>query len=121
MQDIMPQLAASAQLIQSYGPLGFRIGNAAYDGHVLVLPTVTCGWNGELTIEALAPLLATDLTPEILLIGTGARHEMLPPELCAALKSRGLAVDSMDTGAASRTFNVLLGESRRVAAALRLP
>lgn len=121
MQDIMPQLAANAQLIQSYGVGGFRIGNAMYESHVLVLPAQTQAWNGELTIEALAPLLEATPSTEFLLIGTGARHEIIASELRQALRARGLAVDTMDSGAACRTFNVLLGESRRVGLALRLP
>lgn len=125
MQDIMPPVGANAQLIRSYGPAGFRIGQADYASHVLVLPTVTHVWNGELTLEALAPLFQTssgDAAPtEILLIGTGKRHEMVDAATRKALKEKGLATETMDTGAACRTFNVLLGESRRVAVALRLP
>lgn len=121
MHDIMPPLAANAQLIQSYGPAGFRIGNAEYATHVLVSPTETIAWNGELTIEALKPVVEAEPKCEVLLIGTGARHEMIAPELRRALKEQGLAVDTMDTGAACRTFNILLGESRRVAVALLLP
>jgi uncharacterized protein len=71
-------------------------------------------------MEALAPLLTADPATEILLIGTGTRHEMIAPELRAALKAHGIGIDTMDTGAACRTFNVLLGESRRVAVALHL-
>lgn len=121
MQDIMPSVGANAQLIQSYGASGFRIGNAQYEHAVLVLPTETIRWNGELTVEALEPVLAATPAVEVLLIGTGKRHEMIPPALRMALKARGLGVDTMDTGAACRTFNILLGESRRVAVALLLP
>ena len=120
MQDITPPLGMTAQLIQSYGPTGFRIGNADYTTHVLVLPNVTVSWNGEWTVEALEPLLSAAEPTEILLLGTGARHEMIAPELKKALKERGVSVDTMDTGAACRTFNVLLGEGRRAAVALRL-
>jgi uncharacterized protein len=121
MQDIMPPVGADAQVIQSYGADGFRIGNAMYDSPVLVTPTATFAWNGELTIAALQPILDSIPMPEVLLIGTGARHTMLNQQLRAQLKARGLAVDTMDTGAACRTFDILLGESRRVAAALQLP
>ncbi|MDX2094892.1 MAG: Mth938-like domain-containing protein [Alphaproteobacteria bacterium] len=120
MQDIMPQLGAQVQLVRSYGATGFRIGQDSYESHVLVLPTRTLSWSGELSLAALLPLLEATPMPEIFLIGTGARHEMLAPELRRALKERGVGVDSMDTGAACRTFNILLGEERRVAAALRL-
>ena len=121
MHDIMPPLAANAQLIQSYGPAGFRIGNAEYATHVLVTPTATFVWDGALTLEAFAPLLTTEPKCEVLLIGTGARHELVALEFRRALKEQGLAVDTMDTGAACRTFNILLGEGRRAAVALMLP
>lgn len=121
MQDIMPPVGANAQLIQSYGTGGFRIGNVNYDTHVLVLPDATHVWNGDYTIEALAPLIEAGLAVELVLIGTGPRHEMLAPETRKRLKSQGWAVDTMDTGAACRTFNILLAEGRRVAVALRLP
>lgn len=121
MQDIMPPVGANAQLIQSYGAGGFRIGNVNYDTHVLVLQDATHAWNGDYTIEALAPLIEAGLAVELVLIGTGPRHEMLAPETRKLLKSQGWAVDTMDTGAACRTFNILLAEGRRVAVAMRLP
>lgn len=121
MQDMMPQLGAGAQLVRSYGPAGFRIGQDVHEGHVLVLPAQTLAWNGEMTIEALTPLMTAEPATEILIIGTGKRHEMIAPELRRAFKERGVGFDTMDTGAACRTFNILLGEGRRVAAALVLP
>ena len=121
MQDSMPSLPAGAQLIQSYGPACFRIGNVEYASSVLVTPTATSIWNGEWTLEALAPLLHAQPIPEVILLGTGAQHRMVDKTLRVVLKNRGLAVDSMDTGAACRTFNILLSEGRRVAAALLLP
>lgn len=121
MQDIMPPLAAGAQVIRSYGPAGFRIAGVDHASHVLVTASATVAWNGELTPEALAPIFSASPAVEILLIGTGTRHEMLDPTIRKALKERGLSIDTMDSGAACRTFNILLGESRNVAAALRLP
>ncbi len=135
MHDIMPPLGSGAPLVRSYGPTGFRIGQASYDTHVLVLPGQTLAWGGELSIEAMTPIfLAGRRSPvasdgaaseagyiELLIIGTGNRHEMIPPALRRALKERGVGVETMDTGAACRTFNILLGEGRRVAAALMVP
>ena len=120
MQDIMPPVGADAQLILSYGASGFRIGHGTYDRPVLVLPTSTVTWNGELTLEAFAPILNATPRAEVLLIGTGKRHELIPQELRQALKAQRIGVDTMDTGAACRTFNILLGEGRMVAAALLL-
>ncbi len=121
MQDIMPPLGANAQLVQSYGVDGFRIGNVVYNTHVLALPEATVAWSGDWSLDALAGILTLIPLPEVLLIGTGARHAMIPTAFRAVLKARGIGFDTMDTGAACRTFNILLGESRRVAAALLLP
>jgi uncharacterized protein len=64
--------------------------------------------------------LIIKVTPaiEILLIGCGARAKLIEPNLLVDLKNAGIAVEPMDTGAACRTFNVLIAEDRRVAAAL---
>ena len=53
--------------------------------------------------------------PEIIILGTGARQIFPPPNLCASIRARGIGFEVMDMGAACRTYNVLLGESRRVA------
>lgn len=121
MMNVTPQLQAGAQRIESYGASGFRIAGKDYATSVLVSPAVTrplALTAEQLTAEALLPLL--DPLPEVLLIGTGARHTMPPPALRAALKARGIASDSMDTGAAARTFNILLAEGRNVSVALIL-
>ena len=60
------------------------------------------------------------LAPEIVLLGTGARQEMPPPELFAAFAARRIGLEVMDNRAACRTFNLLLLESRAVAVALML-
>lgn len=114
-------MGADAQVIQSYGAEGFRIGNRLYTTAVLVLPTQTLAWNGMWEMESLLPLIPPTAIPEILLLGTGVRHTQVPASLKTALRARGIGSDSMDTGAACRTFNILLGEGRRVAAALLLP
>ena len=64
------------------------------------------------------PMFAAEPRIEILLIGSGATFEMAPAVLRKALSARRIAVESMDTGAACRTYNVLMAEDRRVAAAL---
>lgn len=63
-------------------------------------------------------MLAADPPVEILLVGCGKRLVPLAPALKAALRERGIGADPMDTGAACRTYNVLMAEGRRVAAAL---
>lgn len=123
MQNITPQLVRGAQVIESYGPAGFRIAGTDYAGSVLVTSYTTIAWPitavESLTVESLAPLF--DASPEVILLGTGARHEMIPSQIKQELKARGIGCDTMDTGAAARTFNVLLAEERKVAVALILP
>ena len=121
MQDLTPRLDANAQLIQSYGPGGFRIANVDYVSAVRLTPDTTQAWDGVLDLAAIEPFLKLTPAPEVLLIGTGARHTLLPRDLRDAIAARGLAVDTMATGAAARTFNILLGEARRVVALLMLP
>ena len=70
------------------------------------------------TLASLSPLLSSEPRLEILLVGTGKRLVPLHPMLKAQLRERGIGADPMDTGAACRTYNVLMAEGRRVAAAL---
>jgi uncharacterized protein len=113
---------AQVQLIRSYGPGRFLISDREWRQPVLVTPTVTTAWNvaraEELTLESLAALKAAPVPTELLVLGCGARAIFVPPDLRAALKAAGLAIEVVDTGSACRIYNVLLAESRRVAAAL---
>ncbi len=70
----------------------------------------------EITPEDWSPLL--ELNPEIILFGTGQRFKMPHPSLLAPVYSRKIGVESMDTGAACRTYTALVAEGRIVAAAL---
>jgi uncharacterized protein len=120
--DITPQIPAGRQVIESYGEGRFRISGKAHDGSVIVFPDRTIAWPvtamADLSMDALPDVLVATPPVEILLIGCGARLALLPPPLRAALRERGIGCDPMDTGAACRTFNILMAESRRVAAAL---
>jgi uncharacterized protein len=73
---------------------------------------------GEFTAADLEPAIA--LLPDVLLIGTGAKQVFPDPAVVAALHVARIGFEIMDTGAACRTYNVLLGEDRRVAAALMI-
>jgi uncharacterized protein len=118
----MTQVAAAGrQVIERYGPRGFRVSGAIFLGPVLVFPERTIAWAAAaVAIEALAPVAAHgDI--DLLLLGLGRRMAPVAPGLRSALKAHGIAVEAMDTGAACRTYNVLLAEDRRVAAALLPP
>jgi len=119
--DVTPIIPAGRQVIESYGPRGFKVSGIAYDGAILVMPLASQAWApqtmAEVTLASFAPILAPGEV-EILLLGCGRRMMLVPAELRQALRGHGIVTDAMDTGAACRTYNVLLAEDRRVAAAL---
>jgi uncharacterized protein len=108
--------------IDAYGNGGFRFADMSHRGSILALPSGIEAWAvaspGEITPAALARLLDEATAIEVLLFGTGVGLVPLPRESRLALEEVGLVPDLMGTGAAVRTFNVLLSEGRAVAAAL---
>jgi len=122
--EITPlQPSQDRQILQAYGKGGFRVSDTQWSGAIIVFPTRTVNWSiasfADLSLEAFAPVgEASDPPIELLLIGTGQRMALLPSKLQAGLRAMGFGIDIMDTGAACRTYNVLIGEERRVAAAL---
>lgn len=120
--DVTPQIPAGRQVIQGYGSGGFRIANTRHEGSVLVFAERTLAWpvtSFDLaTGDSLAEIVAAAPKVEILLIGTGAKMQFIPAALRTHFRGLGIMVDAMDTGAACRTYNVLMSEDRRVAAAL---
>jgi len=100
----------------------FRIAGEAHQGSVIVLPERTLPWAvreaATITLPSLAQVTEAESQADILVIGCGPRFEPLPEGLREGLKQAGLVLEWMDTGAACRTFNVLLAEERACAAAL---
>lgn len=124
MTDITPALPKGALKIQRYGPSGFAIQDKVYPGPIMVLPSHVVEWR----VADSAALSAEDFRSlqsagdiELLLVGTGVGFVRLPKDCEAYIRSLGIIPNAMDTGAACRTYNVLLSEGRRVAAALRMP
>ena len=109
------------QMIQAYRDGGFTIAGLRHEGSVLVLPDRTLPWAVRnltaVTVESLDPIIAAGGV-EILILGCGPSFALASPDLRQALRTHGIVTESMDTRAACRTFNVLLAEDRRVAAAL---
>lgn len=111
-----------AHEIEGLGAGGFRFAGMSHRGSLLVLPSGIRAWAAssppDITFASLAPVL--DEEPgsiELLLIGTGVEIRPLQPELRARLKEAGIGVDPMATTHAVSTYNILLSERRRVAAA----
>lgn len=108
--------------IDAYGNGGFRFAEMSHRGSILCLPSGVHGWDmtedGPLSIEQFRRVLDETGDIEFLLVGTGSSIRPLPAELKAALRAANVSSDPMSTGAAVRTYNVMLAESRAVAAAL---
>lgn len=120
--DITPAIVTGGQLIQRYGDGGFRVAGIDYQGSIIVRVDATDRWPvsavSEIDLTSLTPLSGVSPAVDILLIGCGPRFSPPPSDLRRGLKNAGMVLEWMDTGAACRTFNVLLAEGRAVAAAL---
>lgn len=105
----------NAQPIDGYGPGFFRVGGIAHEGPLTVLPGSIQPWGG---LEDTAALLQMAEAADVLLIGMGAEIAHIPAPLRTQLEEAGLGVEVMSSPQACRTYNVLLGEGRRVGLAL---
>ena len=109
-------------MIQSYGGGGFRIAGTVYTGSVVVFAEETVAWTVDDPARIGWPDLASHLegtaAGSILLIGCGTEFAPPPVGFREAVREAGLALEWRDTGAACRTFNVLLIEERAAIAAL---
>lgn len=113
---------SQVQYIRSYGPGRFLISEREWHEPVLVTPAETRPWSvkaaTELSLASLAALQAAGTPTELVVLGCGPRAVFITPDIRAALKAAGMALEVVDTGSACRIYNVLLAEGRRVAAAL---
>ncbi|MFM2421781.1 MAG: hypothetical protein RL291_311 [Pseudomonadota bacterium] len=108
--------------IDAYGNGGFRFADMGHRGSLLILPTGMHAWSitraEDLTLDALRPVLDALKVPEFLLLGTGKTQVFPSLDIRKAFEAARVGLDVMDTGAACRTYNVLLGEQRPVMCAL---
>lgn len=108
--------------IDAYGTGGFRFAEMSHRGSLLCLPSGMHAWPvtsaAEFSAQAFEPVFAEADGIEILLVGTGPDVVFFPEALRWRFRDLKIVVDAMPTGAATRTWNVLLAEDRRVAAAL---
>ena len=112
---------SAAHVVRAYGPGELRIGDQSFNSSVIVTATALIErWRPrrmeDLAPADLAPVL--DLHPEVLLIGSGLRQKFPDRSILAILYEARVGFEIMDTGAACRTYNVLVAEGRSVAAAL---
>ena len=108
-------------IIRGYGGGELRINDTVYRGAVIVSATSLTHEPAILDLEALLAIDAARimaLEPEVLLLGTGAQQAFPPAHFSARYLRCGVGFETMNTGAACRTYNVLVGEQRRVVAML---
>jgi len=119
--ELTPLVPADRQIIERYAESGFRVAGMIYRSSVLVFPDRTLPWSAvvlsDVTPESLAPVIDHGGV-QILLLGLGRAMRPIPPPLRVMLRDAGIVIEPMDTGAACRTYNVLVAEDRHVAAAL---
>jgi uncharacterized protein len=109
--------------IKAYGPGTIKIGSRVYQQALIIGPSaIIDDWSPqtpeELQADHIERFLA--LEPEIVILGTGARLCFPSPEITRSLMAAGVGLEVMDTASACRTYNVLLGEDRRVIAGLMM-
>jgi uncharacterized protein len=108
--------------IEAYGNRGFRFAGMSHRGSILSLPSGIRAWPVEQAADidevALAAVFAEAAGIEMFLMGAGRDPWVLPEALRWAFRDHRIGVDVMSTGAAVRTYNIVLAEGRRVAAAL---
>ena len=109
-------------LIDAHGAGGFRFGGMSHRGSLLCLPDGIWAWPLATPVglneDALAPVFARAGDLDFFILGTGAEPWMLPEDLRARFREARMSIDTMTTGPAVRTYNVMLMESRRVGAGL---
>jgi uncharacterized protein len=109
-------------IIDTYGNGGFRFAGMSHRGSILLLPSGVRAWEVTeprgIDRAALRPVQAEAGDIELLLVGTGLDIAAIDPALRGWLKDFGVGLDVMQTGAAARTYNILVAENRKVAAAL---
>ena len=122
--DVTPLVKQGQQIIQSYAGGIFKVSGEVFKGPVLVQPEASVAWRtsvqdiSDLSEDDFSQLLAQADSIDVLLLGCGKEIAFLDKALKQALSDQGLPIEVMDSGAACRTYNVLMAEGRRVAALL---
>jgi uncharacterized protein len=119
--DITPALAGEVCFVEGYGEGFLRVRGQVHEGALLVFPNRVVPWQPpsyeNLTASDFAAVFAE--APEVLLLGVGNALNALPPApLRQAFSTAKIVLEAMTTGAACRTYNVLLSEGRRVGLAV---
>lgn len=118
-----PLLESGRPVVRHYRPGEIRVRGTAYSASLILTPQqIIADWRpqdaADLAAADLERLLALDPRPDMVLLGTGERQRFPQRDVLAPLLAAGIGLEIMDTAAACRTWNVVLSEGRRAAAAL---
>jgi uncharacterized protein len=121
MPPVTPHFPGRAP-IDAYGNGGFRFAGMSHRGSLIIVPSGIYGWDitafDELTPAHCAMFFEELAPPAFVLLGTGREHRMPPAPVAKLFADAGLGLEPMSTGAAARTYNVLLAEGRDFGAGL---
>lgn len=122
--DVTPELESGQRVFHAYGDDYFQLGQDRFEASLYFHEgEVTTPWlQGDISLLKVSDLKwLEDKTPEILVIGTGRRTAFPSAEVLDYLADMHIGFECMDSLSAARTFNILIGEGRKVAAAMLLP
>ncbi len=120
--DVTPLVPQGQQIIQAYANGRFKVSGEVYETSIIVTPEETFAWQVN-DLDSIQPddfsfLIEQRERYDVFLLGVGGVMKSIPVDLRLSLKKQGVSVEFMDTGAACRTYNVLMAEGRRVLCAL---
>lgn len=122
IEDVTPSIVTGAKTLDSYGPGRFTVSGKLIKGSIILSAQSLIKWDvnnfSELTIDSFNEFLILDENIEVLLFGCGEKTQLVPHDIRDHIKQAGITLDFMTTGAAARTYNIMLSEGRQVAAAL---
>ena len=121
--DVTPLISSDQQVIQAYAEGRFKVSNHIYETPIFVYPDQVQVWNAAtephaFTEDDFQNMISQLTDVDICLLGAGKSGFFVPDPMRALFREKRIALDVMVTGAACRTYNVLLAEERRVVAAL---
>lgn len=120
--ELTSAIPQGALLVESYRPGRFRVAGQDYLGSILIMADGVRAWPvaapGALDAASLDAVLEAPAPPEVMLVGCAGETVLLPSALRQRFRAARIGLDAMPTGAACRTYNVLVSENRRVGAAL---
>lgn len=113
--------AENQHLITGYGNAYIEVNKQKYAQHLIVMPEILIlDWQATdfASLSAAHFEVLIELKPEVVLLGTGEKHLFLHPKIVQKLSANNIPLECMTTAAACRTYNILMSEGRKVAAAL---